>query len=89
MAILKKEVQYAKEVDDVCVALVGFVKDLKAKKPVGDILSGSMPKLIDAISGVDQIGDEEKASRAVFLETILYRVGELADALLPSPVVTA
>ena len=87
MAIQKREVQFAKEVDDVCVLLVGIVKDLKAKKPAGEVVSGAVPKLIEAISGIDQLGAEQLANRAVFLETIMYRVGELADSLLPGQVV--
>lgn len=86
MAIQKKEVEYAKEMDDVGALLVKIVKEAKEKKPVGDIASGSVQALIDAISGVDQVGVEFDKSRKVALQTILSRVGELVDAVLPAKV---
>ena len=79
----KREVEYCKEVDDVAVLLSAIVADAKAGKPVAEIASGNLQKLVDAVAGVDQIDDEAKANRKVFMQTIGYRTGELADALLP------
>ena len=82
MGLQKKEVEYCKEVDDVASLLVAIVNDVRVGKSVSEIASGSVQKLIDAISGVDQL-DEESKNRKVFLQTIGYRTGELADSLLP------
>lgn len=81
MAIQKREVEYAKELDDCAALLVHIVKEAKAGKPPADIASGSVAKLIDALAGLDQVGQEFK-SRGVVFSTIGHRMGELADAFL-------
>lgn len=83
MPILKKEVLYAKEVDDVAVLLVSIVKDVRAGKSAPEIGAGNLTKLMDAIAGIDQMDDEAKANRAALISTIGYRMGELVDAVLP------
>lgn len=81
MAKEKKEIEYSKETDDVLVAIVELVKDVRAKKPISQLAGENLQNLINAVGGADQIPDEEK-DRKVFLQTIGYRTGELADALL-------
>lgn len=85
MGIQKKEIEYAKEVDDVALLLVHIVQEVRSGKNVADIASGSVAKLVDAISGVDQVGAELAESRKVVLQTLGYRTGELADAILGQP----
>lgn len=80
--IQKREEEYCKEVDDVAVLLISIVSDIKGGKSAGDITSGSIQKLIDAVAGIDQLGAESE-NRKVFLKTLGSRTGELADALLP------
>lgn len=82
MAIENKQVQVAKEVDDVCELLVKVVSDVRAGKPVADIVSGSVAPLVQALSGVDQVGAELQANRKVALATVGSRLGELVDAIL-------
>ena len=82
MAIETKQVEYAKEADEVLALVVALVKDIKAGKEVADIASGRLPDLMVAISGFDAIGDEVAANRKVLLSTLGSRMGELTDALL-------
>jgi hypothetical protein len=77
-----KQVEFCKEVDDVAVLLVKLVTEIKAGKSIGDIVSGNVQPLIDAVAGVDQLS-AEAAERKVFMQTLGYRTGELTDALLP------
>ena len=84
MAIEKKEVEYAKEIDDVAVLLVAVVKDVRQGKTAAEIANGAITKLIAALAGVDQMDDEAKLNRKVAMQTIGYRTGELADAVLPA-----
>lgn len=81
MAIQKKEIEYAKELDDVMVLVVELVKDIKAKKDVAALAAENLPNLMNAIGGLDQIGDEFK-NKPVLLSTIGYRTGELGGALI-------
>lgn len=83
MSTAKKEIDFSKETDDVLVLLVGLVKDIKEKKGVSELVSNNLPKLMSAIGDADQIPEEQK-DRKVLLQTIGYRTGELADALLGS-----
>jgi len=83
MPILKKEVEYAKEIDDVAALLVGIVKDVKAGKTPMEIASGGIAKLVEAMAGVDQLDDEMKANRKAALNAVLLRSAELVDVLLP------
>jgi hypothetical protein len=82
MAIEKREVDVAKEIDDVMKAVVEIVKDVKEKKSVADIAMENMQNLIDALSGVDQMGSELEENRAAAMSTVALRVAELADLLL-------
>ena len=79
--IQKKEVEYAKEVDDVLILVIELVKDIKAKKAIAEIAAENFPNLIAALSGLDSAPEELK-NKAVALETIGYRLGDLANAFL-------
>ena len=87
--IIKREIEIAKEVDDVGALLESIVRDIKAKKSLTEIATGNVAKLVTAIDKIDQMDDESKANRKVFLETIGRRTGGMADALLPAPKTTA
>lgn len=80
--IEKKELDIAKEADDVMLALIHVIKELKAGQDVMSVASSSLPKLIDAVSGVDQLDDEWKENRAALIGTAAYRLGELVDSLI-------
>lgn len=82
MAIEKKEVEYTKELDDAMVLIVELIKDIKAGKEPGMIAAENLPNLMSAIGGADQIGGEVSASMSVALQTVGYRTGELAAALI-------
>ena len=81
MGIQTKQVEYAKEIDDVLVLVVELVKDIKAKKDMSALAAENLPNLMNAIGGLDQVGDEFK-NKQVVLSTVGYRVGELGGALI-------
>ena len=80
--IASKQVEYAKEVDDVLVAVVSLVKEIRSGKSIGEIAAGSLGKVMDAVGGVAEIDDELRDNRTVAMQTIGYRTGELAAAIL-------
>ncbi|TXG77621.1 hypothetical protein E6Q11_02510 [Candidatus Dojkabacteria bacterium] len=82
MGIEKKEVEYAKELDDVLVLMIELAKDIKAGKDVALIASENLPGLMAAFSGADQIAAELKANPAVVSQTVGMRMGELAGVFL-------
>jgi hypothetical protein len=82
MAVQVRQVEYVKEIDDVAVLLIGIVHDAKAGKSAVEIATGSLQNFLNAVAGVDQVGAEASENRKVAMQTIGYRVGELADALL-------
>lgn len=81
MSMHKKEIEYAKEIDDVMYFVIELVKDLKAKKAISEVAAENLANLMSALSGMDGL-DEEMKSKAIALSTIGYRSGELAAALL-------
>lgn len=87
MAIEKRQVEYAKEIDDVAVLLVDIVRKAREGVDPATIASGSITNLVTALSGVDQLDDEVRANRKVALQTIGYRTGDLTDAILGAPVI--
>lgn len=80
--IQQKQIDYAKEVDDVMVALVGLVSDIKAHASAGTIATDAFQNVIAAVSGLSQLSVEIAANKKVCMETVGYRVGDLASALL-------
>jgi hypothetical protein len=80
--IQNKQVSFSKEVDDFAVLAVSVVSDLKAGKPVGEVVAGAVSKVVDALAGMDQVGTELNENRKVTFQTIGYRIGELVDVIL-------
>ena len=81
--IAQKQVEYAKELDDVLGLVVELIKDIKAKKSLAEIGSENVAGLMSAMSGIDQVGDELKLNKKAALNAVSLRVGELVEALLP------
>lgn len=84
MSIQKKEVEFAKEIDDVGAFLEQIVVDAKNGKSIAEIAAGALTGLVNAVSGIDQADDEAKANLKVALQTIGSRLGGIA-AVLVSP----
>lgn len=82
MAIEKRELDVAKECDDVMVLVVELVKDLKAKKEMAQVVAENLPHLMTALDGVQNLPEEVKAHRGAVMATVGYRAGELTDALI-------
>lgn len=80
--IQNKQVAFAKEVDDFGVLLVGIATDVKAGKPVGEVLTSAVAKVVEALAGIDQVDDELSENRKVTFQTVGYRLGELLDVVL-------
>ena len=71
MALIKLEVEVPKEMNDVKEFLVKLIVDIKAKKPITELIAGSLPGLISAVEGYDQIDDEAKLEQAYNLYGLL------------------
>lgn len=83
---VKVEVEVPKELNDVRVAVVSVVADIKAGKPLLEVAGGNLQKLNDAISGADKIPDELKAELAGSIALAGLMGGEvLAELLKKSP----
>jgi hypothetical protein len=82
MAIQQKQIDYSKELDDVMVLLIALTKDIKAKKSLPDITTDVLPKLISAMDGVNQVGDEISSNHLVAGQTMGYRFGELVETII-------
>ena len=82
MGLEQKTVLVAKECNDVMVFLVDLVQDIKAKKSAKDIAITSLPKLIGAIDGIEQIKTEASADLSVVLATVGYHSGAIAGVLV-------
>lgn len=78
MAIQKREVEFAKEADDVILLVIELVKNRKEQAPITDLLD----ELMSAIGGIGDVTAEASEHRKVLLQTIGYRAGELADAFI-------
>jgi hypothetical protein len=79
--IQQKQIDFCKEFDDCLALVVNILKAMKAKKPVAEIAASELPDLMNALSGLDQIGDELK-NKKVMLETIGLRIADIVDALV-------
>ncbi len=82
MAIIKKEIDYAKEVGDVGLALEGLLQAIKQKKTLGEIIALELPLVVAAVDGVAQISDELTANRGAAIRTMGYHTGGLVDAII-------
>ena len=76
---IKKELEVGKELSEVADAVAKLVADLKAKKELAVVVAESLPGLMAAIQGYDQLDDEIKSSAGI--DSLLYAASELAKAL--------
>lgn len=84
MALVKKEVEIAKELDDVMALVVELVKDIKAGKGAAELASENIGNLMTAVSGIDQVQDELKLNKQAAVQGVALRVAELVSVLLPA-----
>lgn len=75
-------VKVPKEFNDVRVALVELVKDVKAGKDVGTIAAENLPTLLAAIAGADQIPTEFREELAKSTAAAGLLGGEVVGAFL-------
>lgn len=68
-----------KESKEVVDALKALVAEIKAKKPIGEIVASALPKVITAVDGFDQVDDEIKSENKSDL--IAYLSKEISSAL--------
>lgn len=80
---MKTEVKIlvGKESKEVIDSVVGIIADIKAKKPVAEIVARSLPSLMTAVDGYDQLGDEMRSDSRN--ETVAYAGLQLAEVLAP------
>jgi hypothetical protein len=81
MAIAQRTVNYAVGIDAAALLVIDIVKAVKAGKSATEIAGSELGELIGVLGAVSGIPTEEK-DRATCLETIGYRLGDLADAFL-------
>lgn len=74
MAIERREVMYADQLDDVMLLVVEMIRVIKEK---GDY-SSLVDDLVKAISGIEEIPQEFKANKEAFVNTVLLRASEIA-----------
>jgi hypothetical protein len=79
MALEKIELEVPKEMNDVRKFIVQLIVDIKAKKPLADLVAGSLPGLIASVDGYDQLDDEAKTKEAFNLYGLL--ASDMAKAL--------
>jgi len=82
MGIQKKEIDYAKEIGDVMIAVNNLAASIRQKKPLAEIMATELPLVVSAIDNCQDIPNEAKANRKVFIQTIGYHTGEMVDALI-------
>lgn len=82
MAKELRQAEFSKEIDDVMVVLVKVGAALKSGQSAGEIASGILGPFIEGAAGADKIPAELAEDRKVAFQTIGYRLGELADALV-------
>lgn len=76
--IEKKEIEYAKEIDDVMVLLIKIIEVIKEKGDYATILT----ELIAAVSGIDNVSEEFKANKIVAINTVINRAVDIAGIFL-------
>lgn len=79
MQVVAVTMDVPKEGKEVIDALAGLVADFKAKKPVAEVVAGNLGKLLAAIEGFDQLGEEAKSSNKD--ELAGYSVQQIMHAL--------
>lgn len=86
MGIETKQVQIAKETDDILMLLIKIAGDAKAGMPALEIAAGSLQEFIKAVDGSQDIDDEIKEDVEAVLETVGRGLGKLAAIfLIPKP----
>lgn len=70
-----------KEGKDVIDAATGIFADVKAKKPVSEVMAGNLTKLFAAIEGFNLLSEEMKSKYRSDLAAYLTK--GLMDALIP------
>jgi hypothetical protein len=78
MAIVKKEINLAKEADDVLALAAQLIKTIKNK---GDY-AALLPAFVLAIEGIGSVGDELKSDKQAVVNAAYLRVYEIVDALV-------
>lgn len=78
MSIVKKEIDYAKEIGDVFLLVEEVIKVIKKK---GDYMS-LIDELVAAVDGVSGVEDELKANQKAAIQTASYHLGAVVDALI-------
>lgn len=74
MAIEKKEIDFAKETDDVMKLVVELVKTIKEKGDYANLLD----ELIEAINGIDEVSAEYKSNLKAVINTVQLNVTDIA-----------
>ena len=77
--IIKKEIDYAKEIGEVFVLVEGIVSAIKNKDDYMTLL----PKLVSAVEGVPDVDDEFEQNRKAAIQTATYHVGGVVDIFMP------
>lgn len=80
--ILERSEKYAKEIDDVMVLIVDFVKKIRAGESVTVAALEEVQNALNAVAGINDIPAEMAANLEVCLRTVSARAGELAAALI-------
>lgn len=81
--IAQKNVDYAVEVNDLMDVLVVLVEGVKAKKSPAEVMAKVFPEIMQAISGLAQLGTEVQMNPKVVAETVGFRLGEIAALMVP------
>ncbi len=84
--LVEVKLSVPKEMNDVRLFLGKLVADIKAKKPIAEIAAGSLPGLMSAVEGWDQLDEEAKLAESYNLYALL--AADIAAALA-KPVVVA
>jgi len=82
MGIIEVKVQIAKETNDIFVAMIKLLKDMKAGKNILEILTGSFKELSDAVEGADDIDNEIAENIEAVMKTLGLGLGSLGGVML-------
>lgn len=74
--------QAPKELNEVRIALVELIRDIKAGKDVGTLVAENLATLMTAVGGIDKLPEEFKTQLRASLETTGHMGGEITGVLL-------
>lgn len=77
---VEKKVIVTKEANDIFEAAEGLAVDIKAKKPIAEIVAGNLSKLMNAVDGYEKVSGEAKSEH--FYETVALGGARIAKALI-------